>query len=922
MQENWCKRPLMQASSLASEVGEARAQARTLAPAVGNIWVLFGFRQNLVSANFTILPINLTFVMKKRIPAIILVACLVALISSVSAQNKRIYTSPEPEWRLPVEIDNRSPAAKDISNGYYISLLEVQTHVELKTTYTHKIQKIVSETGVQNVSEVSVDFNPSYEKLTFHKIVIRRNGQQLNQLNIKKFKILQNESDLSRFIYNESYQAYLVLENTQKGDEIEIAYSLAGRNPIFQGKFFDDFYFYSRSPIVNLYRNIIFSPKRKLYFKHFNNSPAPTIGTRNGLITHEWKANQTKSNQSEDYEPSWLDVIPHVQISEYRTWKEVVEWSQTLHRFPSRLPTTLMKKIEAWKQLSGSDKAMFAELATRFAQDEIRYMGIETGEHSHRPHSPEQVFAQRFGDCKDKSILLCSILRANDIDANPALINTYYGEKITQFMPSPIVFNHEVVMAEIDDKYYWIDPTISLQRGVLTDNFFPNYGKALLIKPMESEPRSISETPAGKMVVNEIYRIGKIGEDASLEVQSSYSRNFADDTRSQFASSSISDLEKGYLDFYTNNNKDFHLELLDSLRYEDNPKENSFRSFEKYSIKEIWKRPDSSKRIYTAAFFGQILSDQLRSLPDKKRKNPISLNHPYNLDYTIKIFLPEAWTASNEEKTINRDSYKFSYQAKYDALENAITLHYTYETLKDFIPAIKSSEFVRDVNEMNKHLTYSLSWNIDLVEQTGKTNWWMLLFGMVVSAVFTYVGIQLYKLSLPVMASDIYYVRPIGGWLVLALIGMCLTPPKILLLIYQNKFLDLGNWQAVSLLETGQRTLYQVVWIFELMANIFLICYAVLIIILFVNRRNTLPKFIIGFYASNLFIQVFDLVFINQLHSITEKDMGDSGKQLLQSLVFAAIWIPYFIISVRVKKTFVYPYSDTYIQQDSVIEEK
>ncbi|XHR98086.1 hypothetical protein ACFJIV_16335 [Mucilaginibacter sp. UC70_90] len=42
-------------------------------------------------------------------------------------------------------------------------------------------------------------------------------------------------------------------------------------------------------------------------------------------------------------------------------------------------------------------------------------MGIEIGEYSHRANNPEKVFRQRYGDCKDKSLLLVSMLKAGGL---------------------------------------------------------------------------------------------------------------------------------------------------------------------------------------------------------------------------------------------------------------------------------------------------------------------------------------------------------------------------------------------------------------------------------------------------------------------------------------------------------------------------
>ena len=78
-----------------------------------------------------------------------------------------------------------------------------------------------------------------------------------------------------------------------------------------------------------------------------------------------------------------------------------------------------------------------------YVQDDIRYMGIETGIGSIKPMPPEQVVKQRYGDCKDKSLLLVSLLKkAGIVKAYPVLLNTFLQHKIDRDFPSNEVSNH------------------------------------------------------------------------------------------------------------------------------------------------------------------------------------------------------------------------------------------------------------------------------------------------------------------------------------------------------------------------------------------------------------------------------------------------------------------------------------------------
>lgn len=50
---------------------------------------------------------------------------------------------------------------------------------------------ILSEVGVQNQSQILVNYDPSFQSLAFHRIRIIRDGAAINKLNLSKIEIIQ-----------------------------------------------------------------------------------------------------------------------------------------------------------------------------------------------------------------------------------------------------------------------------------------------------------------------------------------------------------------------------------------------------------------------------------------------------------------------------------------------------------------------------------------------------------------------------------------------------------------------------------------------------------------------------------------------------------------------------------------------------------
>lgn len=89
------------------------------------------------------------------------------------------------------------------------------------------------------------------------------------------------------------------------------------------------------------------------------------------------------------------------------------------------------------------------ETLTRFVQQDIRYLAVEVGEGGYRPSPPPEVLERRWGDCKDKTMLLVDLLAAVGIEARPAYVRSGRGRRLDPAFPSHDAFDHVVVAVPV-----------------------------------------------------------------------------------------------------------------------------------------------------------------------------------------------------------------------------------------------------------------------------------------------------------------------------------------------------------------------------------------------------------------------------------------------------------------------------------------
>lgn len=108
------------------------------------------------------------------------------------------------------------------------------------------------------------------------------------------------------------------------------------------------------------------------------------------------------------------------------SWIQVGSWySDLVKDRPDPTPDITAKTNELLAGKQDFDSKVRA--LTRFIQSEIRYVAIEIGIGGDQPHSANDVFHYRYGDCKDKVTLLKAMLQIAGINSYYVLIDTRRG---------------------------------------------------------------------------------------------------------------------------------------------------------------------------------------------------------------------------------------------------------------------------------------------------------------------------------------------------------------------------------------------------------------------------------------------------------------------------------------------------------------
>lgn len=154
------------------------------------------------------------------------------------ADTKPFVVGPEPSWIATVApADESKEPSQQVANGLWYLLYDHQVRVEdrAQDTYSRWVQKITNESGLNAASQVDISFDPSFETLTIHSVVVRRGSEVFDRLDRGAIRLVQREQNLDAQVYDGRVSAVLFLRDLRVGDVIDYAYTSADRIRPFEG---------------------------------------------------------------------------------------------------------------------------------------------------------------------------------------------------------------------------------------------------------------------------------------------------------------------------------------------------------------------------------------------------------------------------------------------------------------------------------------------------------------------------------------------------------------------------------------------------------------------------------------------------------------------------------------------------------------
>jgi hypothetical protein len=272
-------------------------------------------------------------------------------------------------------------------------------------------------------------------------------------------------------LYTSDQELNLIFPNIRPGSVTHMIVVIRENREVFPGEFASRYTFGSGWPTARARVALDFPADylaRIRIVESGGTTPQPAITTSPGRERREWTRESLLETDWEESAPPIRFRAPSLWFSSIDSWDGVATWFSQLVANRGELGPDLEAKLAEWTAGLTERRALVDRLHEIVA-NEVRYTGLEFGLAGYQPYPCAQVWANRYGDCKDKANLLRALLHAKGIPSHLVLLETNGAGRIERRSPSWKQFNHAILAVEDGRGGYWFcDPTMRhLPAGLL-----------------------------------------------------------------------------------------------------------------------------------------------------------------------------------------------------------------------------------------------------------------------------------------------------------------------------------------------------------------------------------------------------------------------------------------------------------------------
>lgn len=397
-------------------------------------------------------------------------------------------------------------------------------------------------------------------------------------------------------------------------------------------------------------------------------------------------------------------LLTNKKINCLSSLDDMYAWYNLLYKKAGNKTEELKPVVEQLTKGQSTDEAKIKALYY-WVQDNIRYIAFEEGYSGYVPQSTQEVFKNKYGDCKGMANLLTEMLKLAGYDAHFSWIGTREIPYDRKEIQSLCVDNHAICVLYFKGKTYFLDGTEKY--GPFGRDAYRIQGKNVLVQ--DGEKYKVETVPLPAVEENQIVTKATLALKEGNKISGHVKISFDGESRSFF--------HYIYNAIPASKRKEFinHMVELNNNNAEvTNVKTSDFNNRDlpivlEADIEISNQVTKAGNQLYTSIdFFPETITG---FIPSENRQNPFDLDNVFTSIDEITLDLPSNIKPGLLPKNFQATFSKNSMEAVYSSTANKILLKKKFQL---GTPVIYPEEFagwkeylakIREFNRQNMTLT-------------------------------------------------------------------------------------------------------------------------------------------------------------------------------------------------------------------------
>jgi hypothetical protein len=379
----------------------------------------------------------------------------------LNAQSPRVTPAGDPSVKSDT-IYSLAVKPADYADQPYVYLLDdgiVKLEANGTGTRTYRqIIQILTPEAAEQWGEQSFGYSTDREKLTLNWArVLSADGKVITEKPVHEQESLAPVA-MEAPVYSDEKLHRISLGGVAPGTIVDYSYTVQTLKPIIPGDFLSAWSVTSRS-FTRRSRFIVDIPasmKARIEERHLNFARKET--TTGGRRIYTWATSDIPKLETEPLAPD-SSYGESLVIASPLEWGEIATWYAGLAKGRYVLTPAIEKALSTTvansKSLDDSIRAVH-----RWVAQDYRYVSLSLGIAGFQPHPPAEVFANSYGDCKDKATFFVALMNRMGVKAYPVLLNSF--GRVDPALPSGHQFDHMIAAVDRDGKRTYVDLTADI----------------------------------------------------------------------------------------------------------------------------------------------------------------------------------------------------------------------------------------------------------------------------------------------------------------------------------------------------------------------------------------------------------------------------------------------------------------------------